>query len=445
MAKVVKFCAVCEEGFAEKFGFCPNCGGALAAYEMNPVAEKTNVGAPGNVEAKASAPILNESPAVAEKTAEPVIETFSTNGDETEFSGDESFPEAEASEISDPVPVRSSFNQDFGRSAYRQNANGASNGSQKTVTTTQTNYDDGAYHITFVEEKNASGRNMLLLGSLLLVTAMALGGVVYSLFERNLSIGSLGDDVSMLAYIGPVEPEPLIEEEPPKKNKDDGGGGGGGGKENPEPATKGRLPNQVDKPVMPPQPLPQLTNPTLANPNETQGKIKRDKTDEPVGVPTGSLASRLSSGGGSGGGIGSGRGSGVGGGIGTGEGNGIGSGSGNGNGNGNGDGNGDGDGGAPPAVKKPVVAVTEPFRIISRPRPPYTDAARQNQVTGVVRVRVTFLASGQVGSVSAVNGLPYGLTEQAIAAAKGIKFEPAKRNGVPVPTTKVIEYNFSIY
>ena len=37
MGKIVKFCAACEEGFAEKFGFCPNCGAQLTAFELNPV------------------------------------------------------------------------------------------------------------------------------------------------------------------------------------------------------------------------------------------------------------------------------------------------------------------------------------------------------------------------------------------------------------------------
>jgi TonB family protein len=83
--------------------------------------------------------------------------------------------------------------------------------------------------------------------------------------------------------------------------------------------------------------------------------------------------------------------------------------------------------------------------IISKPRPQYTDAARQNQVMGVVRLRVTFLASGQIGSVSPISGLSYGLTEQAIAAAKQIRFEPAKKDGVPQTVIRQIEYSFSIF
>ncbi len=37
MGKIVKYCAACDESFAEKFGFCPNCGQAMTAFEMNPV------------------------------------------------------------------------------------------------------------------------------------------------------------------------------------------------------------------------------------------------------------------------------------------------------------------------------------------------------------------------------------------------------------------------
>ena len=56
-----------------------------------------------------------------------------------------------------------------------------------------------------------------------------------------------------------------------------------------------------------------------------------------------------------------------------------------------------------------------------------------------------FLASGEIGSVVPVTGLPCGLTEQAVAAARGIKFEPGQRNGVPISMTKLVEYSFSLF
>jgi protein TonB len=99
----------------------------------------------------------------------------------------------------------------------------------------------------------------------------------------------------------------------------------------------------------------------------------------------------------------------------------------------------------PPPPKPAPVGVTEGVKILSRPQPKYTDAARQNQVQGTVTVKVTFNANGSIGSIAPVSGLPYGLTEQAIAAARSIKFEPAKRNGVPYSVAKTVAYTFTIY
>jgi len=86
-----------------------------------------------------------------------------------------------------------------------------------------------------------------------------------------------------------------------------------------------------------------------------------------------------------------------------------------------------------------------PFWMIVKPAPPYTEMARRNQTQGAVRVRVTFLASGGIGSVTPVSGLPDGLTEQAIAAASKIVFIPARRNKINYSVTKILEYSFSIY
>ena len=37
MGKIVKYCSKCDESFAEKFTFCPNCAEQLTAFEMKPV------------------------------------------------------------------------------------------------------------------------------------------------------------------------------------------------------------------------------------------------------------------------------------------------------------------------------------------------------------------------------------------------------------------------
>ena len=40
MGKILKYCNTCEEGFAERFSFCPDCGGQLVTVEVNPVETK---------------------------------------------------------------------------------------------------------------------------------------------------------------------------------------------------------------------------------------------------------------------------------------------------------------------------------------------------------------------------------------------------------------------
>ncbi|MEQ1923864.1 MAG: energy transducer TonB, partial [Pyrinomonadaceae bacterium] len=179
-------------------------------------------------------------------------------------------------------------------------------------------------------------------------------------------------------------------------------------------------------------------------PPSTEGNQKFKKENQVWGDPNGRFTN-FSNGTGTGGGQGSGTGTGQGSGRGTGAGSGTGSGYGGGigSGNGNGSGVGDGDGGPPP----PVVprGVSTGLKINSKPRGAYTDAARTNNITGSVILKITFLASGQVGGISVVKGLPHGLTESAIAAARRISFEPAKQNGVPITVTKTFDYGFSIY
>jgi TonB family protein len=84
----------------------------------------------------------------------------------------------------------------------------------------------------------------------------------------------------------------------------------------------------------------------------------------------------------------------------------------------------------------------ESIQIISKPRATYTKAAEKNLIEGLVKLRVTFLASGKIGAISIISGLPDGLTEQAIKAAQQIHFNPAKRNGVTITVTKIVQYEF---
>jgi TonB family protein len=89
--------------------------------------------------------------------------------------------------------------------------------------------------------------------------------------------------------------------------------------------------------------------------------------------------------------------------------------------------------------------VSSKARILSKPEPQYTEEARKNQIVGTVVLRAVFTSSGQVSNLRAVSGLPFGLTERAIAAAREIKFDPATKDGRPVSMYIQLEYNFNLY
>ncbi|HKV36609.1 MAG TPA: energy transducer TonB [Pyrinomonadaceae bacterium] len=89
--------------------------------------------------------------------------------------------------------------------------------------------------------------------------------------------------------------------------------------------------------------------------------------------------------------------------------------------------------------------VDQRAHLLSKPEPQYTEEARRNQITGTVVLRAIFSSSGEVVQIRALQALPFGLTEQAIAAARKIKFEPAMKNGRPVSVHLHLEYNFNLY
>lgn len=88
--------------------------------------------------------------------------------------------------------------------------------------------------------------------------------------------------------------------------------------------------------------------------------------------------------------------------------------------------------------------VTQKARILEKPDPQYTPLALKKEIEGIVVIRAVFAFDGQVTHVQVVKGLPYGLTEEAIAAAKGIRFIPALKDGHPVSMYFQLEYNFAL-
>ena len=497
MGKIVKYCAACEESFAEKFAFCPNCGNAMQAFEMNPLnnavkAEEVAPVALKNDDAVVQTS-LPESPRQTSPIVEPAIAAadtmaFTTAGQTKSFADEinlksddveskmfdpQKIERPETAHLLEQPALEDSAAKDSDQEietlvgakanseetetvipakAAAAGANGNGNYYQTNTYQPSVNKNipaDNGFHVTVIQEKNAKQRNGLLLGALVLMLALTAGGMVYSIFNHPLFIGAIGDD-DLMAFVPVVDEVPMEVEDPPKPKADkDSGGGGGGGREEETQTSKGRLATQMrEEPLITPtKTIPQKTDFDLKMTATTVGDKKIKPTEEPYGDPNARYGLKPSDGTGKGEGQGSGTGRGQGSGNGLGQGSGNGSGSGGGNGNGNGNGNGDGNtiAGTPPPPPARPVGVTEKIKFISKPKASYTDQARTNQIQGTVRLRVTFSASGQIGSIAPVSGLPYGLTEQAIAAARQIRFEPAKKNGVPIPTTAVVEYNFNIY
>jgi TonB family protein len=223
-------------------------------------------------------------------------------------------------------------------------------------------------------------------------------------------------------------------------------GGGGGGTHNQSEASQGRLPQPsvIPAPIsttlarLPPQALPVAgldIDPALwKNLSFTAYGDPRSKSTTP------------SNGSGDGGGVGNGNGTGIGEGDGAGFGRGrdgnMGGGPKSPGGGGKSGGRGDSD--DPNRVYNPPE-VTERARVLSKPEPQYTEEARRADITGTVILRVVFSKTGEVTNIRALQPLGGGLTEKAIAAARQIRFVPARRNGQAVSMYMQLEYNFNLY
>jgi hypothetical protein len=62
-----------------------------------------------------------------------------------------------------------------------------------------------------------------------------------------------------------------------------------------------------------------------------------------------------------------------------------------------------------------------------------------------VRLAVFFSSDGKAIYAFPLTRLRDGLTEQAIIAAKRIRFEPQLKDGKPISVVKTVEFTFSLY
>ncbi len=104
---------------------------------------------------------------------------------------------------------------------------------------------------------------------------------------------------------------------------------------------------------------------------------------------------------------------------------------------------------APQSLPKAAAAVaplqrTEP-KVIYKPRPEYTDEARQLHIEGTITLRIRVAPNGSVTVLSVVNDLGHGLADSAKRAILATKFEPATdTTGQPIAWDGVVYVAFQL-
>jgi TonB family protein len=93
---------------------------------------------------------------------------------------------------------------------------------------------------------------------------------------------------------------------------------------------------------------------------------------------------------------------------------------------------------------QPTASTNAPVEITFKPKPDYTDEGRKQKINGEVRLEVLFKSDGQIHVVRVVQGLGYGLDEQAVKAAEQIKFKPALHEGQPIDSLAQVHIIFEL-
>lgn len=81
---------------------------------------------------------------------------------------------------------------------------------------------------------------------------------------------------------------------------------------------------------------------------------------------------------------------------------------------------------------------------LNRPRPNYTEKARQVGIQGVIRAVVRVEETGKPGAVLVLSGLGYGLDQAAEKAVKQMRFSPAIIDGKPAAFWIPVEVEFQL-
>lgn len=97
------------------------------------------------------------------------------------------------------------------------------------------------------------------------------------------------------------------------------------------------------------------------------------------------------------------------------------------------------------APEKDDDKTNKKLALLIKQKAAYVDAARYKNVSGTIKVKVTFSDDGYIPNIIVLETLPEGLLRQVLFAAIRIKFLPVEKDNKPESVQKIIEYSFSIY
>lgn len=444
----MKQCPTCREEFADKFASCPVDGTPLNVYTAavaNESAAFTTVEHPS---------INHESPTI------PTEETFTSHASATPAA----HMAAEREEFHLTILQEEGLTSRLLRELREE-------GRQAQLTWPEFKRDPAGFTKRTAQTYGQVTKRFLAQPNVPLAILIAVVGlfttlgIILALDQRpsrvQVAEGVRDEELELVQMIETEIPEVQKEPDPgtagmakgkgggSKPKQERAAGGGGGGRNEQKPASFGKLPTaQLAPQILPPNPRPPaITKPNLPVPptiDADPALFPPDTRNIAFGDPK-SKSTEVSSGPGTGGGIGTGTGGGVGPGEGGGFGPGRGGNTGGGDRNEGGGGAGGGGGGGDYNRTFNPREVTRKAIITHKPEPGFTEDARKNNVTGLVKLRLVLASSGQVTNISVVKGLPDGLTEKAIGAARQIRFTPAEKDGRTVSQWITLEYNFNIY
>jgi TonB family protein len=75
----------------------------------------------------------------------------------------------------------------------------------------------------------------------------------------------------------------------------------------------------------------------------------------------------------------------------------------------------------------------------------FSTEAREKKLSGACSISLIVDAHGMPQDVLVMHPLGYGLDEEAVASVNQYRFDPAMKDGQPVPVMVIIEVNFRLY